>query len=291
MPPPLAASCTMTHPLQELLTKLRSLEPFPQVALKVLAMSRRAQIVPDELVEVIQTDPGVIGKVLKLANSSYYGVQTEVVSLKEAGNLLGVQALVNLVMTTCAQRYMSGSKAKSKTSEDLYMQATATAIASRLLALKSRKADAEHAYTAGLLQNLGQVVIARHMGDARQQIQERVREGRSLLDAEREVFGLPHNELGARLASRWALPEVLVDTIRYHHAPEEGQIDLNLCRCAHLAEVLCRMADAYSAEDAGGVSVSVTSLTAIGFTREGFAALVPQLERDLESAKDFMSAA
>ena len=92
----------MNLPLKDIVQDLRSLEPFPSVATRVLELASDEEVVPSELIEIIQLDPGLTAKVLRLCNSALYGFQREISTLQEAGNLLGVRALVNLVLTSSA---------------------------------------------------------------------------------------------------------------------------------------------------------------------------------------------
>ena len=95
----------MATQLKNIVADMRSLAPFPTVATSVLALASNDETVPEDLVTLIQTDPGLTGKVLKLCNSAYYGFQREIASLHEAGNMLGVRTLTNLVLTSSAGNY------------------------------------------------------------------------------------------------------------------------------------------------------------------------------------------
>ena len=86
--------------------------------------------------------------------------------------------------------------------------------------------DRERAYTAGLLENVGQVVLARFLPEASSELETVIATGATRLEAEEEVLGLHHGEIGARLAERWNFPPVLVETIRHHHQPERAQLDV-----------------------------------------------------------------
>ena len=103
----------MVETLRSLVTDMRSIAPFPHVASTVLSLAAKPGVVPEQLIEVIQTDPGLTGKVLKLCNSAYYGFQREIASLEEAGNMVGVRTLTNLVLTSCSGRVVVTGMGKS----------------------------------------------------------------------------------------------------------------------------------------------------------------------------------
>jgi HD-like signal output (HDOD) protein len=231
----------MPTQLKNIVADLRSLAPFPTVATSVLALASDDDTGPEDIVKLIQTDPGLTGKVLKLCNSAYYGFQREIASLKEASNMLGVRTLTNLVLTSSAGNYFQDhGKATGNSQDDLWEQCVTNAIAARLIARHHRRTDPERAYTAGLLQNVGHLVLDRFYGDEHQQVQCHINNGTTRLQAEKAVIGIHHAEIGARLSSRWMLPEVLVDTIRYHHEPQNAETDPALAGTIHLAEAIAR---------------------------------------------------
>lgn len=281
----------MQGTLKDIVSEIRSLEPFPGVALRVLELSSRSDVVPNELIEIIQTDAGLTGKVLKLCNSAYYGFQREIASLQEAGNMLGVQTLVNLVLTSSTNRYFRDyGSAEDRSSERLWRSSVANALASRLIARKHRQVDEERAYTAGLLQNIGHLVLDRFLTQERDQVLARVDQGSALLEAEQEVLGLHHAELGARLATRWTLPDVLVDTIRFHHNPRRATIDPVLCATIHLAETLSWAVGTGELETPMPYDVSLSAFETTGISPDEYRSLDEDLRRELARASDFLEA-
>lgn len=229
----------MQIPLKDLMFEMRSLEPFPGVAARVLELSAKKDVVPSELIDLVQTDPGITSKVLKLCNSAYYGFQREIASLSEAGNLLGVTTLVNLVLTSSAGKYFKDyGGADDASTESRWTQCVANAIGARIIASRHGKVDPERAYTAGLLENIGHLVLDRFMDSSIEAIRAVAMSGNDLIEAERKVLGMHHAEIGARLTTRWALPEVLVDVIRHHHHPELAGEGKDLAATIHLAEIL-----------------------------------------------------
>jgi len=229
----------MQLPLKDIVSEMRSLEPFPGVAARVLSLSARADVVPGDVIALVQTDAGITSKVLKLCNSAYFGFQREIASMHEAGNRLGVTTLVNLVMTSSAGKYFRDyGGASAEAQARLWRRSVAIAISSRLVAQRHRRSDPEQAYTLGLLANIGSMVLERHLEEARIAIRAVAKSGCPTIEAEKRTLGMHHAELGARLCTKWGLPTVLVDSIRYHHAPDHATQDKLLAATAHLAEFL-----------------------------------------------------
>jgi len=227
----------MKQDLTDILDGIKSLEPFPHVALRVLELATDEETLPRDLIAVIERDAAITAKVLKLCNSAIYGFQCQIGSLLEAGNLLGVRKLTDLVMTTCTNRYFrdyGGSTEESASA--LWAQSIGTAMCARQLVMFEPEVDPNRAYTTGLLQDIGQLVLDRYIHKHWEQILREVEGGADLLDAEKSVIGMDHAEVGARLAARWQLPDFLVDTIRWHHEPARASVDPLLTWYAHLAD-------------------------------------------------------
>lgn len=228
----------MTHVLDEVLEEIKSVEPLPQVATRVIQLAAQEDVIPRDLVGVIQTDAGVTAKVLKLCNSAIYGFKREIASLPEAGNLLGVTTLVNLVLTSCAGRYFRDyGCADPQATLRLWEHSVACAFAANWVGAREGGVDRNRAYTVGLLENLGKLVLSRFVFDRGEEICRELSTGRRPLQVEREMFGLDHAEVGARLAERWSFPALLVDAIRFHHDPQGAQVDVAMASVGHVAEM------------------------------------------------------
>ena len=278
----------MQPPLKEIVSEIKSLEPFPDVAARVLELAAKEDVVPEELIEVIQMDPGLMAKVLKLCNSAYYGFQREIASLRDAGNLLGVSTLVNLVLTSSANKYFRNyGRTTPQSQRDLWSQSVTNAIAARRIAERNERSDPERAYTAGLLQNIGNLVLERFYQASLDRVAAVAQAGYSLIEAEKHALGLHHAEIGARLASRWSLPELLADTIRFHHAPELATVDPMLTATVHLAETLAAVrVAADDAEPELSYEVSESALEMTGMDPGDFEGVEDAVARDLEAARE-----
>lgn len=280
----------METPLRDVLVSIRSLEPMPAVALRVLELSQRADVVPSDLVRVLETEPALTAKVLRLTNSAYYGFQRRIASLDEAGTMLGTNALVGIVLTGCGAHYFhTHGSATAKERERRWKRSVTQALASGLLARVTQTSDRHRAYTAGLLQDVGELVLARFAAGRESALADAIAHGASRLDAERAVFGLDHAEVGARLAQHWSFPELLIDTIRCHHTPEKATVDPVLCFVVHLGS---QVVDEFERE-AGlargpGFETSHAALDELGLDALALTAIHEPLERELAQASELI---
>jgi len=228
------------HPtLKEILLDVERIEPFPQIAIRVLEISMQETTGPNDLVEVIKTDAGITAKVLTLANSSLQGLRVTISSIEQAGIQLGTKTLVSLVMASAYESFFMGlGSSTPRSNRSLWEESLANALAAKLVAERDDYADPNLAYTAGLLQNMGLIVLDRFLMRERDEILGLVDMGRNPLRAERLRLGLDHAQIGARMARKWGFPALLVDAILHHHTPQLAVIDPHLCATTNLAEAL-----------------------------------------------------
>ena len=274
--------------LSDVLEEIKSLEPLPEVALRVLQLAREEDVIPRELVAVIQTDAAITAKVLKLCNSAYFGFRREIASLHEAGNLLGVSTLVNLVLTSCAGRYFrdyghSGNHGVKSRWEESVSNALAASMIAGLAGV-----DKPRAYTAGLLMNVGHLVMDRFVPEKIEDLRAAVRAGATRIEAEQDVIGMNHAEIGGRLAQRWAFPEVMVDTIRTHHDPRSAGLDPKLASCAHLGEMFTQALDLGEGLERTAYALQGSALHICGIDRSGFDRIEGQLRAEIRKARDLI---
>ncbi|MFT7487467.1 MAG: putative nucleotidyltransferase with HDIG domain [Candidatus Paceibacteria bacterium] len=287
----------MTHSnpnqrLRVILDEIHNLCPWAPVATKVMHLSRKPDVVPSELVSILQTDAAFTARVLKLCNSAFYGFQREVSSLQEAGNRLGVSALVNLVLTSCVGRAFCGEEShNSARSRRLWEHSVMNALAASWLADLHGGVDKNVAYTAGLLQNIGYIVLDSHLQDLRQEIRAQRLAGKSMLESERLVVGFDHAQIGARLLKRWDFPTVLVDTVLHHHNPKNSEAQPTLTSLVHIAESMTRAIAKGEGLGQLAFALSDRALGLSGLTQAQLEGMEENLMHELMRARDLVQAA
>jgi HD-like signal output (HDOD) protein len=280
----------MPRPIQEILKDIQSLEPLPAVGLKVLELADKPDLVAAELTDLIQTDSALTAKVLRLANSVLYGYTRKIASIHEAGRRLGTRKLSNLVITGCAARHFRNYGGQDQAAvRRAWERSVANAISASLLASISGAVEKHHAYTAGLLQDIGQLVLERHCVREQAAIAAERERGADILAAEQAVLGLSHAEVGAQLAARWNLPDLLVDTILCHHQPERARCDPLLATLVHLGSQVveaCTMGDRAAAPHS--YVLADPALSASGLDALALADVEERLVQELDRATELL---
>lgn len=198
---------------------------FPRSVQKILEMSRDINCLPKDLVGVIEKDPVMTMKVLKVINSAYYSLPSKITSVSQSVVYLGLNTVKNLALSFAAVGILPRMNAAGFDIQRYLLHSLATAAIARQLCGRYAKgeADPSDCYIAGLLHDFGKVVFAQFLApEFRQALALSVDRRVPLFEAEREVFGADHGVVGALLAERWQFPEPLVACIREHHGAESA---------------------------------------------------------------------
>ena len=199
-----------------------------------------------DLAAIIEKDASVTARILKVINSAYYGLSGHVSTVSHAVPLLGVQVVRNIVLTFSVLDVFEQSGKGGGEFRKLWEHSFATAAASRLIARQMGYPDVEEALVAGLLHDIGTLVLAKHdVEEWRRAVRESEEKREGLSDVEQRTLGITHAEIGALLAEKWQLPEILTLPIRYHHhdAPpaEMSRQARILTDIVHVADLMCRV--------------------------------------------------
>lgn len=207
--------------IQNYLSRMPSLST---TAMKVSEICNNPRTSPADLNRIISLDPVLTGRVLKLVNSAYYGLPGQVASLTRAIIMLGLNTVVNLAISTAVVEKVSVKNPSGALSVDAFWTHSLCVgvVAKFLSALRNiPPAGQEEYFVGGLLHDLGKVVLNECFPEEYRQVFETAKEGgKPLQEAESEVFGIDHTQVGLMIAEKWQLGTSLRDTLGWHHHPE-----------------------------------------------------------------------
>lgn len=230
--------------LQEKLSSLvEDMPAFSSSVMRVMELTSNIACSPKELVEVIDHDPVMTVKILKLVNSAYFGLRNEIVSIKQGVVLLGINTLKNLAVTIAAVGMLPRHTIKGFDSHEFLLHSLGTATLSRELSQKLNIPSKESTdyFVAGLLHDFGKVVLVQFMSEEMEAALLKAAEEDVPLDhAEREIMGFDHSQVGGELAQKWGLPKELVLSIREHHEPDTDNNDSPMRDCVIAANMLIK---------------------------------------------------
>jgi len=252
--------------LEEITRRVVDIPALPKVTNDIMRLTEDPDSNVQDIERVIMKDQSLTTRILRLANSAHYGYPRRISTISEASVLLGFQAIRSITLTASVNgllmKEVSGYGLKEN---ELWRQSQSCAIISRHIAKKLRFAKVDQAYVAGLLRDIGKVIVSYYLNDHFKQIMTMVEsEGISFLEAEEMVLGFHHGQVGAEVAKKWNLPEELVEAIEYHHSPEEATINFKLTSIIHLADAIVMMMGIGLGVDGMIYNLSQETLQALG---------------------------
>jgi HD-like signal output (HDOD) protein len=210
--------------LQLLVADIQSLPTLPSLYTKLVQELESPDASIKAIGEIISQDVGMTAKILQMVNSSFFGLRRHVSNAADAASLLGVDTIRALVLSIQVFSQFHRIRTRSFTLESLWSHCTEIGILAKSIAKAEGQNQqlADEAFTAGLLHETGRLVLAASLPEKYQKAEELMRAEHILLaDAEREVFGASHTEIGAYLLGLWGLPNSIVEAVAFHLNPSQ----------------------------------------------------------------------
>ena len=273
--------------LREELDRIDSVPMLPALVRQVLLMTDDPKVSAYHLAEVVSKDLSLVASILRIINSSYYGLQWRISSVSQAVALLGFRTIRNLVLAaTVMKTFGNGSPRGAFDRTGHWRHSIACGAAAGLFGKKWKGADSEEAFLAGLVHDVGRVIMDQCFPDEFAEAVALVRrENVCLGAAELEVFSLTHAEVGRHIAQKWMFPESLVEAIGGHHGPGEGGHWTVAAAQVHVADAVVRRLG-FAIDDWQG-EFDEEALTLLGCSEEEVMALSEEILAAYECANVF----
>lgn len=238
---------------------IRDLPTLPIIAQKVLNLADDDESGPEKLSELISSDQSLSVKVLSLANSAYYGHRAKISTIRQALILIGMNMLKQLSLSVLVCGTMGrGGKERAQ----FWKHSFGSATASSLIARQARIAEMDVCFMAGLLHDVGKLIIDAHFPEEKD---------------------MDHTEVGAWMAERWQLPQQLIDAIAFHHSTSPEHLAQPVIACTHAANVCAKLALTHKGQD-----LDPAVLAALGMTDQDFVDTVHDLRGRREQIDKFL---
>jgi HD-like signal output (HDOD) protein len=251
----------------------------PALLPRLIALLNDSESSAAEIEAIIQLDPALAGSTLRLANSAYFGGGAHVESVAAAIVKLGIKQIYQLASMALVNRWESGSGRNAYGAEpgDFCRHAVCTALAAELLAEKVGTEDPQIAYTAGLVCDMGKLAVAHSCHAYFPAIRARQAESNSSwMQAERDILGYDHAEVGASLLQSWKFPPLLVAAAGFVNHPRDAPAEaLGLLALLHAAKILATAFGPGVADDGFLFELNESLLMQYGITPEILEAALP----------------
>lgn len=215
---------------QKLSAAMDRMPAFPKSVQRILELTSDVNCSPKDLVQVVEKDPVITLKILKVVNSPFYGLPRKITAINHALVFMGFNTVKNLALSIAAIGMLPRENAAGFDAQQYLLHSLSTASIAKLLGTRVGGVDSADCFIAGLLHDFGKVLLAQHMPkEYAQAVAASQATGASLHALLDESIGTNHAEVGALLVEKWRFAPVLVETIRSQHGPAAQDTDLVAC--------------------------------------------------------------
>lgn len=260
----------MKKDINEILKKVNNLQHNFHTAIKVSKMLDDFNVSITNLSNVIAADQALTTTILKHCNSAQYGFSRKITTVKEAIAKIGFKTLKSIIFAIVSKSSFNREvKGYGLKKGELWKNSLSCGIYARYLADITGLVDPDEAFTAGLLRDVGKIILHEYVIDDYNKIVELIKkENISFLEAEEKIMGFNHCQIGMMVADKWNFPKILVDVIKYHHNPElavkEDCENIDLVKIVHFADSLAVMLGHGIGKDGMMYEVDLSSLETLG---------------------------
>jgi putative nucleotidyltransferase with HDIG domain len=276
--------------LQKALTRFKDLPTLPTVVAKVMQIVSNPLTTAEDLNQVISLDQALTFKVLRLANSAYYGFPKEITTITQAVTILGFNTIRNLALSVSVHKMLFVDREKGLFNyRDFWKHCVAVGVCSRVLARRVGYKSEENAFTVGLLHDIGKSLLERvdHAGFLAAIEASRER-SIPLWQAEQELLGVDHAAVGAHLAEVWNLPGDLRLAIERQHQPSAFGPPDPLVASVHAANQLCREQGLGADGDHGPFTVDPGVEQLLRLDEASRKEVLAEMEKHMKEAEEFL---
>ena len=269
---------------------LNRLPAFPATVHKVTALINNPDSSLSELVEVIRLDQAITANILRMCNSAYFGLRHKVDNVHDAIMYLGKQNVVRAVMTAGMSSFFKDTPGYESEATDLWEHAVGTALMSQILARKILKCEDPQLFTAALLHDIGKIILGEFVSEKYREIKNSMSvRSCSFLEAEEEVLGMNHAEIGGVITAAWHFPQDIQQAIAYHHRPDRHPATASpMPWLIHLADQGCLIMGIGNGTDGLSYHGLNEAMSRFGFTNKEFEEAMSLLFADLASAQELI---
>lgn len=204
----------MGEELEAVIFKTFDIPPMPPVAAQVIQAADDSSKSAGDLAELISADPGMVAKILRVANSALFARASEIESLQQAVVALGFKTVRNLAIAASARTI---GRRPGEIEDNLWRHSVGAAVVASCIAMNCRKMSVDEAFTIGILHDVGKFILHQHDPKRFGKVLElRRKRQMTSVAAEFEVFGFDHTAIGAAILRRWGLPDALAGAVRFH---------------------------------------------------------------------------
>ena len=233
----------MEENLKKIFLKIEKIPTLPVTINNIISVLNNPKSSADDVNKAVSSDFSLSSKVLKLVNSSYYGLSKKVSSITQAIVLLGFNTIQSLALSAAVMDLFSTSENPNFKRSDFWDHSFAVALIAKLISrnLHINMREQETFFLCGLFHDIGKIVLDQYCPEEFNSVLEIVSiDGISMVEGERRSISTTHAEIGAKILERWKFPENLYHSVRYHHDPQLDEKYQQVTAIIYLSDFLCK---------------------------------------------------
>lgn len=227
---------------QRIVENIKQLPALPAIVAKVISVVNSPDTSAEDAADLIEKDPALTTKILRLANSAFYGMPRSISSVSSAVVILGFNTIKSLVLGASVVNLFPGTRASSFDRLRFWKHSIICGMAARDIAqslMGESFIDPQSAFCAGIMHDIGKLIFELFAADDYKNVCSYSKKNElSVTDAEKSIMGITHAQIGSILADKWGLPVELEQTIVYHHNPDAAKKTEAIVGVVHLADLM-----------------------------------------------------
>ena len=276
--------------LKKLVEKVVNLPTLPAVMTRIIQKVEDPKTSTNEIVDMIGVDQALTMKVLKIVNSAYYGFRQRIATLDRAVVILGFNNIKNLALSASIFDTLSGEGKGEFNLMKFWGHSIGCGVATKVLAVKlgHDPKSLDEFFTAGLLHDIGKVVLDKYVHEEfSEAVKMAAEKDMLIMEAEREVLGADHTDMGHWVAVKWGLPTSLKEVISFHHSPGAAKEAKELTGLVHFADILVRRKKIGSGGDNKVPPLNPNVFEMLKLTQEDVVEIMNLIDKEMEKASVF----
>ena len=277
--------------LENKLAKIIELPTLSVVANNVILITQNPKSSALEVGRAISQDQALVSRILRIANSTFYGFPKAITTIPHAVVILGFANIRNLVLTASIfDMFPSNGGDGYFDRKGFWKHSLACGVTSKLIAKRLGIKNLEEVFIWGLLHDLGKLTLDAYFNEDFRRVFSLVKEKEILIrEAEQKLLGIDHATVGGIVADKWNLPPTLIKAIRFHHNPPRANESMRMVAIVHLADVLCRAIGIGNGGDSKIPCINEDSWKLLGLNRQIVKRLFSEMEKEIANAKALLA--
>lgn len=295
---PNAKGKRMNYTIEELQDRIKiiaNLPTLPHIASRLMRIVNSPTTSADTIAALVSQDISLAAKVLRLANSAFYGVPRSINTLNNAVIILGFKVIQTLVLSLTVFDMFTSDDDKDPVFDrnEFWRHSLKCGVISRLLAYKRKRSllalDPEEAFCAGLLHDVGKVVMEQYLNhDLHRALRHAMVRNISDFEAERRVLGYTHCDVASWLIGTWSLPDEIEQSMVCHHEPEDATVRADAVMICHIADIMSKVDETDADARAKLVNKISSKAKAVGLSKNDLEEVLEEIPTEMDKASMFI---